>query len=334
MIANEFGEAAYDPLHRAALIAAGLVLFVLTLVVNAIARAIVSAPSAGSARAPPRWPAAASAAAVGSMSSRCRPSRRAAGAPTSLRAAARRWRPLVALVPLVLVLYYLLKQGLGAISWTSSPPTRPAKFFGDPGGIKSAIIGTIDDRRAGDRRSPIPIGIGVALYLVEYGRGVEASPRRALLHRRDDGRAVDRLRPVRLHHARRRRRRRLRFAGWKGAVALALLMLPVVTRSAEVVLQLVPDSLREAALALGAPRWRVVAARRAADGAARASSPASLLAVARAAGETAPLLFTAAIVNGTNFDLGEPHELAADADIQRRRPGTGPPASERPGARR
>ena len=64
------------------------------------------------------------------------------------------------------------------------------------------------------------------------------------------------------------RHRRRRFAGWKGSVALALLMLPVVTRSAEVVLLLVPDSLREAALALGAPRWRVVFARRAADGAA------------------------------------------------------------------
>ena len=48
------------------------------------------------------------------------------------------------------------------------------------------------------------------------------------------------------------------FAGWKGSVALALLMLPVVTRSSEVVLNLVPDSLREAALALGAPRWRVI----------------------------------------------------------------------------
>ena len=50
------------------------------------------------------------------------------------------------------------------------------------------------------------------------------------------------------------------FAGWKGALALALLMLPIVIRSAEVVLMLVPSSLREAALALGAPRWRVICA--------------------------------------------------------------------------
>ena len=74
-------------------------------------------------------------------------------------------------------------------------------------------------------------------------------------------------------------------------------MLPVVTRSAEVVLLLVPDSLREAALALGAPRWKVVV-RIVLPTALPGLVTGSLLAVARAAGETAPLLFTAAIVNG------------------------------------
>jgi phosphate transport system permease protein len=94
------------------------------------------------------------------------------------------------------------------------------------------------------------------------------------------------------------------FAAWKGSVALALLMLPVVTRSAEVVLQLVPDHLREAALALGAPRWRVVA-RVVLPTALPGLVTGSLLAIARAAGETAPLLFTSAIVLGTNFNLGQ-----------------------------
>jgi phosphate transport system permease protein len=82
------------------------------------------------------------------------------------------------------------------------------------------------------------------------------------------------------------------FSGWKGSVALSLLMLPIVIRSSEVVLLLVPSSLREAALALGAPRWRVIT---------RVVLPTSLsglvtgalLAIARGAGETAPLLFTA-----------------------------------------
>jgi phosphate transport system permease protein len=106
------------------------------------------------------------------------------------------------------------------------------------------------------------------------------------------------------------------FAGWKGAVALALLMLPVVIRSAEVVLLLVPDSLREAALALGAPRWRVVA-RIVLPTALPGLVTGSLLAVARGAGETAPLLFTATLVQGTNFDLGQrmnslPAQIFAD----------------------
>jgi phosphate transport system permease protein len=93
------------------------------------------------------------------------------------------------------------------------------------------------------------------------------------------------------------------FAGWKGSIALALLMLPVVTRSAEVVLNLVPDSLREAALALGAPRWRVVS-RVVLPSALPGLITGSLLAVARAAGETAPLLFTAFAVNAATFNLG------------------------------
>jgi phosphate transport system permease protein len=94
------------------------------------------------------------------------------------------------------------------------------------------------------------------------------------------------------------------FAAWKGAVALGLLMLPIVTRSAEVILLLVPDHLREAALALGAPRWRVVT-RVVLPTALPGLVTGSLLAVARAAGETAPLLFTSAVVLGTNFNLGE-----------------------------
>ena len=79
-------------------------------------------------------------------------------------------------------------------------------------------------------------------------------------------------------------------------------MLPVVASSAEVVLRLVPDSLREAALALGAPRW-LVTLKVVLPAALGGLITGSLLAVARAAGETAPLLFTAAAVNGLSFDL-------------------------------
>jgi len=82
------------------------------------------------------------------------------------------------------------------------------------------------------------------------------------------------------------------FSGWAGAVALAILMLPVVARTAEDMLQLVPNALRESALALGAPRWKVtfqIVFRAAKAG----LLTGVLLAIARVSGETAPLLFTA-----------------------------------------
>jgi len=210
---------------------------------------------------------------------------------------------LIALVPLVLVIYYLLKRGLGAISWHFFSTDPTGAFLGDPGGIKSALLGTLEIVGFAALIS-IPIGIGVALYLVEYGKdGRFASVVRYFVDVMTGvpsivfglfvyitlviGGFVS-----------------TGFAAWKGAVALALLMLPIVTRSAEVILLLVPEHLREAALALGAPRWRVVT-RIVLPTALPGLITGSLLAVARAAGETAPLLFTSAVVLGTNFNLGE-----------------------------
>ena len=292
MIANEFGEAANNPMHRAALIAAGLVLFVLTLIVNAIARWFVRRAERRRRGARPAsiapmstWPAV-------------RPRRRDRAMRLLLAAATG-----TALVPLVMIVYYLVKKGLGSWSGSFFTSDPNGNFLGDPGGIKSAILGTIEIVGLATLIA-VPLGIGVALYLVEYGRGQPLRRRRALLRRRDDRGAVDRLRPVRLHRARPGRCGGSGFAGWKGSVALSLLMLPIVTRSAEVVLLLVPDSLREAALALGAPRWRVVA-RVVLPTALPGLVTGSLLAIARGAGETAPLLFTATVVNGTSFDLSQ-----------------------------
>jgi len=93
--------------------------------------------------------------------------------------------------------------------------------------------------------------------------------------------------------------------GWKGALAVALLMLPIVIRSAEVVLLLVPSSLREAALALGSPRWRVVT-RVVLPTAGPGLITGSLLAIARGAGETAPLLFTIGAAHVLTGNLGQP----------------------------
>jgi phosphate transport system permease protein len=211
---------------------------------------------------------------------------------------------IAAIVPLVLVIFYLLQKGLGSWSFDFFTTDPSGKFFGDPGGIKSAILGTIE-MVALATLIAVPIGIGVAIYLVEYGkRGRFAQVVRyfidvmtgvpsivfglfiyiTLVLAGTGGTA---------------------FAGWKGSAALALLMLPIVTRAGEVVLTLVPDELREGALALGAPRWRVIF-RIVLPSALPGLITGMLLAVARAAGETAPLIFTATIVKGSSLDLNGP----------------------------
>jgi phosphate transport system permease protein len=209
----------------------------------------------------------------------------------------------LALLPLILILYYLFKKGLGAIDGSFFSTDPNGNFLGDPGGIKSAILGTLEMVGLATAMA-VPLGIGVALYLVEYGRGSRFGS--AVRYFIDVMTGVPSivfglfvyivlvLSGIGGSG----------FAGWKGSVALGLLMLPIVTRSAEVVLLLVPDSLREAALALGAPRWRVVA-RVVLPTALPGLVTGSLLAIARGAGETAPLLFTATLVNGTNFDLSQ-----------------------------
>ena len=107
------------------------------------------------------------------------------------------------------------------------------------------------------------------------------------------------------------------YAGYKGSLALSLLMLPVVIRSAEVILLLVPGALRESALALGAPRWRVIFSI-VLPTALPGMVTGVLLAIARAAGETAPLLFTAAATHEDQLQPRPVHELAACANLQRR----------------
>jgi phosphate transport system permease protein len=149
----------------------------------------------------------------------------------------------------------------------------------------------------------IPFGIGVALYLVEYGKtGRFANLVRYFVDVMTGVPSV--VFGLFVYIVLVVTKIGGTFAAWKGSIALALLMLPVVTRSAEVVLNLVPNDLREGALALGAPRWRVTF-RIVLPTALPGLVTGSLLAVARAAGETAPLLFTAAYVFGTQFDLSQ-----------------------------
>ena len=181
-------------------------------------------------------------------------------------------------------------------AWTTSGffSTDPnGSFFGNPGGVRSAIFGTLEIVALASAIA-IPIGICVALYLTEYGRdswyagviryfvdvmtGVPSIMFGLFIYivlvvSKIGGSG---------------------FAGWKGSIALSLLMLPIVIRSSEVVLLLVPSSLREAALALGAPRWRVIQ-KVVLPTAAPGLVTGSLLAVARGMGETAPLLFTVSV---------------------------------------
>jgi phosphate transport system permease protein len=209
---------------------------------------------------------------------------------------------LLALVPLILVIYYLLEEGLGAFSvefFTTDPTGR---FLGDPGGIRSAIVGTVIIVAIATAIA-VPLGIGVALYLVEYGK--QSTFANVVRYFTDVMTGVPSvvfglfvyivLVVSGIGGT---------FTAWKGAVALSLLMLPVVARASEVVLNLVPYELRESALALGAPRWRVVF-RIVLPTAAAGLVTGAMLAIARAAGETAPLLFTVAFVNGVSYDVGE-----------------------------
>jgi phosphate transport system permease protein len=209
----------------------------------------------------------------------------------------------IALVPLVLIIYYLIKEGLG--SWSGSffttDPTGNTFFKSvSIGGIKSAILGTVEIVAIASAIA-IPVGVAVAVWLVEFGR----SSRFAQLVRF----FVDVLTGVPsivfglfIYIA-------LivgtgsSYAAYKGSFALALLMLPVVVRASEVILQLVPGSLREAALALGAPRWKMIS-KVVLPTALPGMVTGVLLAVARAAGETAPLLFTVGYTLKTNYSLG------------------------------
>jgi phosphate transport system permease protein len=210
---------------------------------------------------------------------------------------------ILALIPLLLFVYYLLSKGLSSWSWSffTTDPTGNTFFKNSTiGGIESAILGTIEIVALASALA-IPIGIGVAVWLVEYGRtGWFANTVRFFV---DVLTGVPSIIFGLFVYIALIIGTGSSYAGYKGSLALALLMLPVVIRSAEVVLLLVPSALREAALALGAPRWRVIGSI-VLPTALPGMVTGVLLAIARAAGETAPLLFTAGATFKTTTSLG------------------------------
>jgi len=227
----------------------------------------------------------------------------------------------VALIPLLLVLYYLIHKGIGVLSASFFTSDPSGGFLGDVGGIKSAILGTIEMVGIASLIA-IPTGLGIAVYLVEYGKtGRIASLVRFFIDVMTGVPSIMfglfiyiTLVVTKVGGS--------SFASWKASLALALLMLPIVCRSSEVVLYQVPDGLREAALALGAPRWKVIG-RVVIPTALPGIVTGSLLAVARGAGETAPLLLALTIASGTTFGINGPMNalpLTIFQDLKQPRP--------------
>ncbi len=187
---------------------------------------------------------------------------------------------------LFLILATLLWNGLSGLSLEVFTVNTPPP--GSAGGLANAIVGSLILTVMGVVIGT-PIGILAGTYMAEYGRysrltSVVRFVNDILLSAPSIviGLFVYEIMVVRMGH----------FSGWAGGVALAILVLPVVIRTTEDMLLLVPNSLREAASALGSPRWKIIAD--VSYRAARAGiTTGILLAIARITGETAPLLFTA-----------------------------------------
>jgi len=197
------------------------------------------------------------------------------------------------------ILIVLLYKGVGALSLSLFVQPTPAP--GSEGGLSNAIIGSVMMVGAATFIAT-PIGILAGIYLSEYGRKGWLAPATRFIN---DillsapsiviGVFIYTVYVAQVQH----------FSGWAGSLALTLIAIPVVVRTTENMLNLVPASLREAAAALGAPRWKVVlhVVLRAAKAGVLTGI---LLALARVSGETAPLLFTALNNQFTSVDLNAP----------------------------
>jgi len=193
---------------------------------------------------------------------------------------------LLATLPLIFILALLIRQGASSLSvafFTAMP--KPVGETG--GGMANAVAGTVMLIGIASAIG-LPVGIGAGLYLAEHRGARLASVVRFLSDVLNGLPSIVigifawqfLVRPVK------------HFSALAGGIALGVMMVPLVTRATEEMIRLVPDALREAALALGYPRWRTsltVVLRTALPG----IVTAALVAVARIAGETAPLLFTA-----------------------------------------
>jgi phosphate transport system permease protein len=191
----------------------------------------------------------------------------------------------VAVGMLLVILIYIALQGIGSVNLRfllDSP--RPV---GEGGGIGNAILGSLLLLLVSSVIG-LPLGIAIGIYLSEFGAGRFGSLVRFLADTLTGipsivtGVFVYTIVVLPMRH----------FSALAGGIALAIIMIPIVARTTEGMLNLVPHSLREGALALGAPQWRVTLGIIVPAGASGIATGA-MLAIARISGETAPLLFTA-----------------------------------------
>jgi phosphate transport system permease protein len=227
----------------------------------------------------------------------------------------------LAMVPLVSLVYEVVRRGAERFDVTFFTWSMVG-VVGEGGGAYHAILGTLIVTALTTIIS-VPIGLFTAIYLVEYGRGKLA---RGITFLVDVMTGIPSIVAGLFAYA--------LFAvffgpgvrmGFAGAVALAVLMIPVVVRAAEEVLKLVPNELREAAYALGVPKWRTIV-KVVVPTAIAGLGTAVTLAIARVIGETAPLLVTVGITNATNlnpFD-GRMATLPVFAYYQLTQPGVPP----------
>ena len=192
---------------------------------------------------------------------------------------------ILVLAPLIAIFGYLVYRGIGSISWDFL--TKTPKPVGEPGGgMANAIVGSLMILGIASVIG-VPFGIGAGIYLAEFGRNRLGSVIRFTADVLNGvpsivigivGYAIVVLSQ---HH----------FSALAGGVALSIMMVPTICRTTEEMLLLVPQALREAAYGLGVPRWRTtlsIVLRTATSGV----ITGIMLAFARIAGETAPLLFT------------------------------------------
>jgi phosphate transport system permease protein len=205
----------------------------------------------------------------------------------------------IGLLWLVLILWTLLSNGLSALSPRVFLETTPPP--GSEGGLRNAIFGSFVMTMVGTLVGA-PIGLLAGTFLAEYGKQSRIAP---VIRFINDillsapsiivGLFIYEVMVIRMGH----------FSAWAGSMALAVIVIPVVVRTTEDMLNLVPNALREAAAALGAPKWKVIvfiAYRAAVQG----MLTGVMLAVARIAGETAPLLFTALNNQFFSTDMNAP----------------------------